>query len=356
MYGANYGYRSGLNQSMVKHLHTKAAAIKAFRPLRQGDLVLDIGSNDGTLLKAFDAPGVELLGMDPTGVKFREFYPPHIRLVADFFSAAAYRQLYGGRKAAVITSIAMFYDLESPLDFMRQVTDILSPDGVWVFEQSYLPAMLANTSYDTICHEHLEYYRLRQIDWMCQRAGLKILDVELNASNGGSFSVTVAKESASLPVNEPRVRGALREEGVGGYDALPVYESFRERVFRHREELMRFLDYAVREGERMIGYGASTKGNVVLQFCGVTRREVPFIAEVNSDKFGAFAPGTLIPIISEQEARSMRPDGFLVLPWHFRDSIIARESAFLSQGGKLVFPLPAIEVIGAPSALQTSPT
>jgi len=354
MYGANYGYRSGLNQSMVEHLRRKASAIRNLRPLKRGDLILDIGSNDGTFLKAIQVPDVELVGMDPTASKFREFYPPAVRVIPDFFSAQGFREIYGNRRAAVVTSIAMFYDVESPLDFMREVSEILSPDGIWVFEQSYLPTMLANKSYDTICHEHLEYYRLKQIHWMCSRVGLKILDVEFNSANGGSFSVTAARESGLFFVNDSRVGSVLREEEDRGYGTLPVYAHFRSRVLRHREELFCFLDHAVRSGERIIGYGASTKGNVLLQFCGVTRRELPLIAEVNADKFGAWTPGTLIPIVSEQEARAMEPDGLLVLPWHFRDNIISRESAFVSGGGKLIFPLPGLEVVDLTSRRNTN--
>ena len=355
MYGANYGYRSGLNRSMVDHLEEKARAVRSVRPLVAGDVVLDIGSNDGTLLRAFDAPGIELLGMDPTGEKFRDWYPPHIQLVSDFFSAAAFHKIYGSRKAAVVTSIAMFYDLECPLEFMRQVAEVLGPDGIWVFEQSYMPVMLAKTSYDTICHEHLEYYRLKQIQWMCQRAGLKIVDVEFNHSNGGSFSVTAAKESAPFRANEARVNSVLREEENGGHSGRAVYEEFSQHVFRHRDRLCGFLDQAERDGERIIGYGASTKGNVILQLCDITSRQLPFIAEVNPDKFGAFTPGTRIPIISEAEARAMRPDGFMVLPWHFRDTIVSREHTYLSEGGKLIFPLPDIDVVrGTPSFQATS--
>jgi NDP-4-keto-2,6-dideoxyhexose 3-C-methyltransferase len=353
MYGIHYGYRSGLNQSMMNHLRSKAEEIQAVRPLHKGDLVLDIGSNDGTFLKYFEVPGIELLGMDPTGTKFRDFYPEHIELVPTFFSAAAFRDVHGSRKAAVVTSIAMFYDLESPLDFMREVAEILSPDGIWLFEQSYLPAMLTRTAYDTICHEHLEYYGLKQIQWMCQRVGLKILDVELNDTNGGSFSVIVAKESTPFSANEACLNRVLREEEGSGLNALPIYKNFHERVLRHREELIQFLDEADHRGERVMGYGASTKGNVVLQFCGLTPSRIPLIAEVNPDKFGSFTPGTLIPIVSEAEVRSMRPDALLVLPWHFRDSIVSRESAFLSQGGRLIFPLPKIEVV-ATSLTQSS--
>ncbi len=346
MYGMNYGYRSGLNQSMVAHLEAKAGRIKSLVQLQKGDLVLDIGSNDGTLLRAMDGPGIRLAGMDPSGGKFREYYPAHAQLIPDFFSAPRFEKEFPGKTAKVVTSIAMFYDLDSPLDFVRQVREVLADDGVWVFEQSYLPAMLANTSYDTICHEHLEYYALKQVRWMLERAGFKILDVEFNQVNGGSFSVTAAKTKSPYVPNEAHIRQCLADEERLGLEGPEIYEQFRSRVFEHRDKLVSFLRQSRADGGRIFGYGASTKGNVILQFCGLTTAELTCIAEVNPHKFGTFTPGSHIPIVSESEARAMNPTGFLVLPWHFRDCITGREAGFLASGGKLVFPLPRIEVVG----------
>jgi hypothetical protein len=347
MYGMNYGYRSGLNRSMVEHLQNKAQKIKNTVALSPGDLVLDIGSNDSTLLRAMDGPGLRLVGMDPSGVKFRAYYPAHVQLIPDFFSANRFRQEFGGQSAKVVTSIAMFYDLEVPMDFVRQVYEVLADDGVWVFEQSYLPFMLANTSYDTICHEHVEYYALKQIRWMLERVGFVVLDVELNNINGGSFSVTAAKSKSPYTRNEAAVRECIHDEEQLCLGGGEIYQKFRDRVFRHREELLEYLRGVKANGQRVLGYGASTKGNVILQFCGITPGELPYVAEVNPDKFGAFTPGTRIPIISEDDARAMNPNAFLVLPWHFRENIVAREARFLAAGGKLVFPLPQIEVVSA---------
>lgn len=345
LYSLNYGYRSGLNASMVAHLQSKAEKIRRTVSLPRGSLVLDIGSNDCTLLRAMDQPEIDLVGIDPTGEKFKQFYPPHIQLIPDFFSASRFRREFGQRKAKVITSIAMFYDLERPLKFMREIAEILADDGIWVFEQSYLPSMLDMNSYDTICQEHLEYYSLKQVKYMTDRAGLKILEIELNNINGGSFSVVAAQTASAFPQNEERVTEMLGEESRRGLRGLKIYDRFRERVFQHREELRRVVYNSVESGQKLLGYGASTKGNVILQFCGFGPKEVPFIAEVNPDKFGCFTPQTLIPIISEEEARAMKPDGFLVLPWHFRDHILSRERSFLESGGKLIFPLPEPEIV-----------
>jgi hypothetical protein len=350
MYGMNYGYRSGLNQSMVDHLQRKAHKIRGVVTLSAGDLVLDIGSNDSTLLRAMDSPGIRMVGMDPSGIKFIQHYPPHIQLIPECFSAKRFRKEFGRQSAKVVTSIAMFYDLDAPLEFVRQVYDVLADDGVWVFEQSYLPAMLANTSYDTVCHEHQEYYSLKQVRWMLERTGFKLLDVEINAVNGGSFSVTAAKTASPYSRNEAAVQQCIRDEEELGLGSIEIYRRFQERVFQHRGELLHFLREARAHDERILGYGASTKGNVILQFCGITTNELPCIAEVNPDKFGAFTPGTHIPIVSEEQARAMSPSGFLVLPWHFRENIIAREAQFLAKGGRLIFPLPRIEVISEESA------
>jgi NDP-4-keto-2,6-dideoxyhexose 3-C-methyltransferase len=345
LYGENYGYRSGLNRSMVDHLHRKADALQKLVPLRAGDLVVDIGSNDGTSLGRYPADGPTLVGIDPSAGKFAKYYRSDIRLIVDFFSAEVFRRHFGDRKARIITSIAMFYDLEQPQAFVDDVASILADDGVWHLEQSYLPSMLRTNAFDTVCHEHSEYYALRQLDWMMRRAGLQIVDVELNATNGGSFAVTVAKPQAGIGGNPAAVARMLAEEAALGLDTLQPFAAFWQRVLRCREDLLAFFAQARREQKTVIGYGASTKGNVVLQFCGITPDMMPCIAEVNDDKFGRFTPGTLIPIVSEQQARAMNPGYFLVLPWHFRDTIIEREAAFRAGGGKLVFPLPGLDIV-----------
>ena len=346
MYGLNYGYRSGLNRSMVEHLHLKVGKICAVVDLKPGDLVLDIGSNDSTLLQGYPRMGYDLVGIDPTGVKFKGYYPDHIRLIPEFFSAAAVKKHLGDRKAKVITSIAMFYDLESPVDFMRQIHSVLDDNGIWVFEQSYMPTMLEMNAYDTICHEHLEYYGLKQIKWMADQVGFKIIDVELNNVNGGSFSIMVAKTGSTYREATTLVETILRKERDMGLHTLKPYEDFKQRVIEHRDQLIQFMHRARQEKKMVLGYGASTKGNVILQFCNLTANDVPFIAEVNKDKFGCYTPGTLIPIISEAEARAMKPDYFMVLPWHFKDTIVAKESDYLRSGGKMFFPLPELEAIG----------
>ncbi|GBF48806.1 C-methyltransferase [Leptospira ryugenii] len=344
LYGKNYGYRSGLNQSMIAHLNNTVKKISEFISLTPGDLVLDIGSNDSTLLQAYPK-NVDLVGIDPTGIKFKNFYPDYIRLIPEFFSKKAFTNHYPDRKAKIVTSIAMFYDLDNPTQFMQDIYDILEDNGVWYFEQSYLLSMLETNSYDTICHEHLEYYALKQIKWMTDKVGFRIISIEMNKVNGGSFSILVCKNNASFPDNSSVVNQILANEEAKGINGFQVYKEFNQRIEEYREKLKSFLIEKKKEGKLVIGYGASTKGNVILQYCNITEEELPFIAEVNPDKFGSFTPGTKIPIISEKEAREMNPDIFLVLPWHFKDSIVVREREFLQSGGRLLFPLPYLELL-----------
>lgn len=345
MYSPGYGYRSGLNSAMIAHLGHRVARIRERVPLEPTDIVIDIGSNDATLLKQYPVGSATLVGIDPLAEKFRRFYPEHVRLIPGYFSAKAVAEALDGRKAKVITSIAMFYDVPAPLEFMRAVHETLTDDGVWVLEQSYLPAMLATTSYDTICHEHLEYYTLEQIEWMARRCGFTVLDVERNGVNGGSFALTLGKIGTPTRDATTRIDRMRREERELNLHDGHHYAEFAARVADHRESVRDFFDRSERAGLRTLGYGASTKGNVMLQHCGIGPRWLECIAEVNDDKFGKFTPGTGIPIVSEEQARRRDPDQFFVLPWHFRDMMIERERAFLASGGRLVFPLPRLDVV-----------
>lgn len=344
MYGENYGYRSGLNVSMVNHLQQKIHTLEQLVCPAANDIVLDIGSNDATSLKAYTRK-VRKIGIDPTGAKFKGFYPEDIALVPDFFSAANFRKEFPTEKAKIITSIAMFYDLESPAAFVQDIASVLDDVGVWHFEQSYMPSMLRTTSYDTICHEHLEFYSFHVVKDLLEANGLRVVDVQMNAVNGGSFAVTACKANAKYLSNFPVINWLLQQEDDMGLDTPRPYRDFEERVFKHRNNLTNLIKSLVADGKTIIGYGASTKGNVLLQFCGLGPELIRCIAEVNEDKFGSFTPGTNIPIVSEAEARALKPDYFLVLPWHFKNSILQRETEFMQQGGKFIFPLPEIEII-----------
>jgi len=342
MYGMNYGYRSGLNASMVRHLHEKVNKILAMNILNDGDVVIDIGSNDATTLSAYPKDKFVLVGIDPTGVKFKNFYPSEIKLVPEFFSSKAVRLALGDKKAKVITSFSMYYDLEDPVGFAREIENSLDSDGIWITEQSYLPSMLRTNSFDTICHEHLEFYSLRQIVWIANAVGLKVLDVEFNDVNGGSFSIVLSKQDSLHVPNQERVEKILADERSLGLDGIEVYSDFRGRVETAKRELVDFLIKSKREKAIVYGLGASTKGNVLLQYFGLDSDLIAAIGEVNEEKFGAYTPGTYIPLISEDEMLNANPDYIVVLPWHFRKFF---ENLNKLKGRTLVFPLPKFEIL-----------
>lgn len=342
MYGENYGYRSGLNANMVKHLHSKIQAIIKRQNLSAGDLVIDIGSNDGTSLGAYPE-NLLLVGIDPTGAKFKNYYKPHIKLIPDFFSAGLVTEKFPGKKAKVITSFSMLYDLETPLTFAKDIANILDPEsGLWVFEQSYMPLMLEKLAFDTICHEHLEYYGLKQILWLADQAGLKIIDVELNDVNGGSFSVVAAHKNSQHQPVQKNIQDLLKREDELGLATLEPYLEFKKRTDAACAELKQFIAAEKKKGKRVCGLGASTKGNVLLQYCGFTPQDIDVIGEVNEEKFGSLAPGSWIPIESEKRLLESKPDYLVVLPWHFKEFFL-KNPAF--KGQTLVFPLPSLEVV-----------
>lgn len=351
MYSHSYGYRSGINQTMRAHLKGIVQRVQEVVDLNPGDVVLDIGSNDATLLKCYEMKGLKNIGIDPTGEQFSEYYTDDIKLVSDYFTSSNYLSVSPDRKAKVITSIAMFYDLETPMSFIKDIKQILDPDGIWVFEQSYMPTMLKLNSFDTVCHEHLEYYALKQIDWMLRKNNLRIFDVEFNDINGGSFRVYSCHNSSAIKSNRGRIELALLNEEKSGLDSELPYKEFKERVFRIKDELYSLLSAEKAKGRAIYIYGASTKGNVLLQFCNIDSTLITAAADRNPDKWGRRMPATHIPIISEEEAQKAKTDYFLVLPWHFRREFIEREKAFLSGGGRFIFPLPEIEIIPPPRIL-----
>ncbi len=339
MYGDNYGYRSGLNTTMVSHLAGTISRFLESHPLREGSLVIDIGSNDSTTLQAFQGRNLRLIGIDPSGSKFKQFYPKGIELIPDFFSEKAFRAKVPQGEAALVTSFAMFYDLEDPLTFMKDLHSVLEEGGLWLFEQSYMPTMLAKSSYDTVCHEHIEYYAMKQIVWMADRVGFSIVDFEFNDINGGSFSV-LAKKTRSTS-HSPKIYALLEAERRQGLDTLSPYVEFENRVLALRTELISFLQKARESGKTVCALGASTKGNVILQYCGLDTHLITEIGEVNEEKVGAYTPGSLIPIISEREVLAKQYDYHLVLPWHFFEFF---QDAKAFKGRTLLFPLPTLRV------------
>lgn len=343
LYGENYGYRSGLNNSMVEHLISKARNLENSVNLSPQDYVLDIGSNDGTLLNAYENRS-QRVGIDPTLNKFAEYYHADIHKVDQFFSASTYLKDF--KKAKLITSISMFYDLQSPRQFVADIRDCLSHDGFWHFEQSYLYSMLAANSYDTICHEHLEYYSMKTIKYLLELEGMKIVDVELNRINGGSFAVTATHQSNSVSAS-PLVDWLLKSESSEAHGEIDPLLHFARTVPRHRASLQDLLGRLVKQNKVIWGLGASTKGNVLLNYCGFNESTIRKICDVNEYKFNRVAPGSRIPICPDADLLQVMPDFAMVLPWHFRDNIITRQKEYMSRGGKLIFPLPNVEVLSS---------
>jgi hypothetical protein len=350
---SDYWYRSGTNQTMRDHLAgiVKTAVGILSPAARDGNThldALDIGCNDGTLLKAYPK-GWRLCGVDPSdvaaGIKDME-------IVRDVFPSAKLKTRMDAERIAsfeVITTIAMFYDLEDPVTFAKAVREILSEHGIWVLEMSYMPQMLASTSYDTVCHEHLEYYSLTVLERIMSLAGLRVFRADLNASNGGSIRCYVSKQGADYFADgwEADLRKLRQQEFDLELETNKPYASFQERINVHRDELVALLKDLKAAGKRIHIYGASTKGNTILQWCGLDARTIDYAADRNPEKHGAFTLGTDIPIISEEASRKMKPDYYLVLPWHFKKEFMQREKAALQAGTGFIFPLPKIEVITA---------
>lgn len=345
---AAYWYRSGTNQTMREHLKGISEEVVEYIGGQQAR-VLDIGCNDGTLLKNYPA-SYERWGVDPSDVA--QEVEGDIRVVQDTFPSRRLDAALGGEKFDVITSIAMFYDLEDPVRFVRNIAAALKPGGLWVFEMSYMPTMLKLDSYDTICHEHLEYYHLAVLENIVARADMKIVRVALNDINGGSIrGYATATDNQRFQPN-PLMDELRRQEFDLELDTDKPYRAFQQRIEKHRAELNALLADLKREGKRIHIYGASTKGNTLLQWCGIDTRMVDCAAERNPDKYGAKTLGTNIPIVSEAESRAMNPDYYLVLPWHFKKEFLEREREMLDRGVGMIFPLPKVEIVQSRQAVR----
>lgn len=351
----SYWYRSGVNRTMTRNLHGIAQGTEELAGLEAGDLVIDIGCNDGTLFDGYSNRNVRFLGFDPSDVT-RYAIEKGYGVVRDFFSAQALKRRYPDQRAKAITSVAMFYDLEDPAAFVSDVAESLAEDGVWVMELHYLPTMLELNAFDVIVHEHLEYYSLAVIERLLADAGLTVTAAELNDVNGGSIRLFIAHAGRRAPT--ARASERLQELRVREFemalDSPTPYESFAGNVERVRRELRELCESVAADGKTIHIYGASTKGNTILQSAGLDRRLIAYAADRNPDKWGSETIATGIPIISEEESRAMHPDYYLVLPWHFLDEFLEREQAYLSDAGRFIVPLPEVRVIGAERAGSTA--
>lgn len=334
-----------ISASAAKLVHLKAT-----------DSVLDIGCNDGTLLNSYTVPGLYKIGFDPA-----ENLAVFSRKIADkvlvgFFDADCFLADpdLQERRPKVVTSIAMFYDLEDPKKFVSDIQRVVHPDGVWIVQMSYLPLMLKQNDFGNICHEHLEYYSLQSLEYLLDLHGFSVVDAQLNDVNGGSVRAFIRSRAADQNAfgdeayrkqaadRVSRLRGSEAELGL---DRMTPYREFAERVQGIRRQVCDFIKDQVAQKKKVFVYGASTKGNTMLQYFGLDNSVINAAAERNPDKWGMVTVGTRIPIISEAEARAAKPDYFLVLPWHFIEEFKAREHEYLSSTGKFIVPLPQFVLI-----------
>jgi len=343
MYGDNYGYMSSINASMMQHLKEKSEKIKKLIKLEPNDIICDIGSNDGSFLSFFSRK-FTLLGIDPTIKKLSKFYRKDIIKLPNFFSKDLISKKIK-KKIKIVTTISMFYDLENPKHFAKEIYDLLDDNGIWHLEQSYMPMMIKNNSYDTICHEHLEYYSLKSIKYIFDKVGFKIIDVEFNDINGGSFSITVAKRKSQYNEVNQLVQWLIKKENLFGYNKISTFKIFYKNIIKHKKLLRNLLLNLKKNKKKVLGYGASTKGNVILQFCKIDSRLLSNICDVNEFKYEKYTPGSKIKIISEERAKKLKPDYFIVFPWHFRNFILNKEKNFIKSGVKFIFPLPEIDIV-----------
>lgn len=347
-----YWYYSNVNMQMRNHLAGIAHTVEASVHLKEGNIVVDIGCNTGELLASYKTAGIKTVGFEPARNLVSYAEKTAWKIVNDYFTYDAFNSNAPG-KARVITSIAMFYDLDEPNTFVADIKNALEPDGIWINEMSYLPSILKRNGFDSVVHEHLEFYSLTVFRELLAKHGLEVFKVEFNDINGGSFRTYVChRELQRSPSGTPYVDEVVKAEAQ--LSLIRPYTIFAAEVRRIKHQLHGFLQKQHRAGRIVMGYGASTKGNTLLQYCGLDSGLVKAIADRNPDKWGRLTVGSWIPICSEEEMRRAKPDYLLVLPWAFIDGFIQREKDYLEQGGKLIVPLPKFNIIDKNAFIRSS--
>ena len=343
LYEYEYGYRSGISNTMREHLKSYQEEILSIVNLNDGDTIVDIGSNDSTMLQYY-SKSLKRIGVDPTGSQFKEYYND-VDLMPTYFTYENFRKVYPMLKCKIVSSISMFYDLPEPVTFAKDIYNILDDDGIWTCEQSYLCEMIRTNSIDTICHEHLEYYALHQIKEIADRSNFKIIDVKFNNCNGGSFRIYFSKKECNKYQEATElINTILKQEIEMGIFENTLYEKFMDTCNFEVNKLKKFIDNINNDGKQMWIYGASTKGNCLLQYANLTQKHLKYAVERNPKKIGKMTCSGS-EIISEDKMRLNPCEFLLVLPWHFRNEIIERENEYLENGGQLVFPFPKFEIV-----------
>lgn len=333
---SSYFYESGINRTMRRHLKSVFSELVEIVNLKADDLILDIGCNDGTLLECFP-DYVDLLGVDPNNIA-RRVKNPRIKVVNDFFSFEAVRDVLGGKKARVVTSLSMFYDLNNPNEFIEDVNQVLAEDGVWVVEMNYTGDMLLKLGFDMLSHEHVTYYTVETMQKLLSRHNLFINQLMFNSINGGSVRFYISKSN----VSNDSVINALSFEEKHSLNDEDTLRRFGQSIMRFRSLFGSYLKGLHQSGIRIWGYGASTRGNTILQIADLDSTVIDGVSEKNPRKHGLVTPGTAIPIVSEELSRLAKPDYYLVLPYSFKSEFVEREREFLEDGGVMIFPLPVL--------------
>jgi NDP-4-keto-2,6-dideoxyhexose 3-C-methyltransferase len=345
MYGQTYGYRTSLSQLMIDHMFKKFLNIKKKFFLKKKSNILDIGSNDGTFLNFFPKNSFNLFGIDPSAEKYKKYYSKNINLIIDYFSKSKIDNFFKSKKLInkkfdLITAFAMFYDIENPNHFCKDINNLLNKDGLWITEFSYLPLLLKNLTYDQICHEHVTYYSLSSFQKIIDQNNMKVIDFSFNEINGGSIEVICAKKISKFKPNLKKINNTLDDEKKINSVS---YSRFNKRIENVKNVLNLFLSNI--SSKKIIGYGASTKGNIILNHCNITSKNISYICDANPYKFNKFTPGSNIKIISKNKMRKIKPDYLLVLIWSFRTEVIKQELSYIKKGGKLIFHLPIFHVV-----------
>ncbi len=346
-----YWYKSGISTDMVLALRNVVEKTQKIMPLKKGDLVIDIGANDGTLLGQYKASNITKVGFEPSNL-WKLGVRKNTKIINDYFNFRAFNKSFNGRKAKIITSIAMFYDLPDPNKFVEDIKSCLDKNGIWVIQMNYLGLMLKNNTFDNISHEHLEYYSLLSLENLLKRHDMQVIDAELNDVNGGSFRVYVKNKDANVkpvPNYNVRLQKIRRMENQMKLNSEAPYRSFKNRIVQMRKKTINFLKSEKRKGKKIYIYGASTRGLVVLQFFGINKDLIEFAVDKNPDKEGKYIANTGIRIISIDKYRKDMPDYMFVLPYHFINEIKKQESGFLAKGGKLIVAIPKLTIISKKS-------
>ncbi len=342
LYGPDYGYRTGINRTMLSHVKEVVKNLTKITKLKKKDYVLDIASNDGSLLNFYKKKATTF-GIDPILNKYQKEYKNIDYKINDFFSA---KKIFNKtkKKFKIITALSVFYDAKNPDNFMGDLRKLVSSDGVIMIEFADLDSILKFKMFDTICHEHLEYYSSKVIIELAKKNGLRVFDIKQNDINGGSKQYFMCLNSSIIKTKSKVIKKTLNKERRSKLSNPKTFFAFYREIQSIKKNILKKIDNIKSEGKRIHCYGASTKGNVLLQYFGLNHKKIDFVAERNKNKYGLFTPGTKIKIISEKKSRSLKPEYYLVLPWHFKKEILLREKKIIKRGTNFIFPLPKLKI------------